>query len=96
MQDYVSITIGHWVVISLILAVLLVYSCSNFLAKRLYFLMNPYTSMTIDYKETLLIYKDCTNLAQGQDLMISDSAGGMIRSFFCFWTLWKSPAELCY
>ena len=34
MQDYVSIIIGHWVVISLNLAVLLVYSCSDFLAKR--------------------------------------------------------------
>ena len=34
MQDYVSIIIGHLVVISLNLAVLLVYSCSDFLAKR--------------------------------------------------------------
>ena len=24
------------------------------------------------------------------------TAGGIIRSFFCFWTLWKSPAEPCY
>ena len=34
MQDYVNFTIGHWVVISLNLAVLLVYSCLNLLAKQ--------------------------------------------------------------
>ena len=34
MQDYVSFTIGHWVVISLNLAVLLVHSCLNLFAKQ--------------------------------------------------------------
>ena len=49
MQDYVSITIGHWVVISLILAVLLVYSCSKTP-------LLPHIPLHYhDYKETLLI-----------------------------------------
>ena len=56
MQDYVSFTIGHWVVISLNLAVLLVYSCLNLLPKQSLLFYSMYQN-TMYFKKNVLRLK---------------------------------------
>ena len=70
MQDYVSFTIGHWVVISLNLAVLLVYSCLNLLAKQSLFSYSIMYQNTMYFKENILRLKKSQQHCHKKTLLI--------------------------